>query len=217
LTVALVLGGGFGLFALSYVTFTLWPRWPGPMVAGDVPAIPVTVAGVTFNVPPAAIRVPLQRRPGAQARLDLAFLWPTLTPPHPVKPDLTEDPKAPDQLFVSIADVAGTLSLQERIKTIYPRYVEASAFSGPEGLVGVAFRDGTPYQGEDLFFEADRPENFIVRCTRPASITPGTCLYERRMQTADVVVRFPRDWLGSWASLTQGFDRLLASLRPASG
>src|SRR6516225_9628033 len=52
--------------AFVYIGYVLWPRWPTPRL--DAPALPITVAGVAFNLPPAAIRVPVQRRPGARAR-----------------------------------------------------------------------------------------------------------------------------------------------------
>src|SRR5262249_3859624 len=64
--------------AISFIAYLLWPRWPEAPVALDAPALPITVAGVAFNVPPAAMRVPVQRRPGAHERIDLAFLWPSL-------------------------------------------------------------------------------------------------------------------------------------------
>src|SRR5258707_7660973 len=67
--------------AFVYIGYVLWPRWPTPRL--DAPALPITVAGVAFNLPPAAIRVPVQRRPGTQERVDLAFLWPSLEPPDP--------------------------------------------------------------------------------------------------------------------------------------
>jgi hypothetical protein len=67
--------------AFVYIGYVLWPRWPTPRL--DAPALPITVAGVAFNLPPAAIRVPAQRRPGAQERVDLVFLWPSLEPPDP--------------------------------------------------------------------------------------------------------------------------------------
>src|SRR2546425_9987864 len=69
--------------AAGLVAVMLWPRWPGTAVAPDAPALPITVGGVLFNVPPAAIRVAMQRHSGAQERLDLAFLWPSLRPPDP--------------------------------------------------------------------------------------------------------------------------------------
>jgi len=54
-----------------------------------------------------------------------------------------------------------------------------------------------------------------VRCTRNgAGPTPGSCLYERRIEKADLVVRFPRDWLDNWRPLADGVDRLIARLRP---
>jgi hypothetical protein len=214
LSFAIAAGACCGIAALGYVAFVLWPRWPEAPAAPDAPSLPITVAGVAFNVPPAAIRMPVQRRPGAQPRLDLAFVWPDLTPPNPAaKPALSEDPRLMEQIFVSIAGADGALSFAERIKTIYPRYVEANAFRGPEGLLGVAFRDGTPYQGEDLFFVAERPESFIVRCTREAGTTRGSCLYERRIGAADLTVRFPRDWLKDWQKLAAGMNQLVEMLR----
>src|SRR4051794_1213830 len=65
------------LLAGGVMAHLLWPVWP-EAVAIDAPALPITVSGVTFNVPPAAIRAPVQRRPGAQERIDLVFQWPSL-------------------------------------------------------------------------------------------------------------------------------------------
>ena len=49
---------GLMLAAVAYIVYILWPRWPGIPVALDAPEIPITIAGVTFDVPPTAIRVP---------------------------------------------------------------------------------------------------------------------------------------------------------------
>ena len=95
--VVLILG------AAAFVALVLWPRWPGNTVTPDTPALPITVGGTLFNVPPGAIRVPLQRRPGAQERLDLAFLWPSLEPPDPnARPASSESALPVDRLFVTI-------------------------------------------------------------------------------------------------------------------
>jgi hypothetical protein len=86
--------------------------------------------------------------------------------------------------------------------------------SGLRGLAVLAFRDGTPYQGEDLIYDAEG-SSFLVRCTRDrAGPTPGICLYERRIEAADVVVRFPREWLHDWRMVSGTLDRLIASVRP---
>ena len=203
--------------AAAFVALVLWPRWPAAAVAPDAPALPITVGGVLFNVPSAAIRMSVQRHAGTQARLDLAFLWPSLGPPDArVRPAPSEEPILIDRLFVTVSAQEGTLPPAERLKTIYPRYLADGKVAAPDGLVGVPFRDATPYQGEDLIHDAVSPERFVVRCTRPsAGPTPGTCLYERRIGAADITVRFPRDWLADWTSLAAGIERLIAGLRPA--
>src|SRR5271156_5256045 len=69
--------------AASFVAYVLWPTWPSTPAALDAPALPITVAGVLFQVPPAAIRATVQRHTGPQERIDLAYLWPSLKAPRP--------------------------------------------------------------------------------------------------------------------------------------
>src|SRR5262249_19050083 len=153
----------------------------------------ITVAGVLFNVPPPAIRIAAQRHSGAQERLDLVYLWPSLAPPDPdgPAPNLVQR----DRMFVTIAP-ATAMSPVERLKTIYPRYTATEPTPGPAGLAIFAFRDGSPYQGEDVVFDAAAAERFLARCARTVNpLAPGTCLAERRIGDAELTARFPRQWL----------------------
>jgi hypothetical protein len=214
------------LAAVAYIVYVLWPRWPGTPVALDAPEFPITIAGIVFDVPPGAIRVPVQRRPGAHDRIDLAFLWPSLKPAdaaaRPASPEAAAAQGALpmlDRMFITIASAGDAMAPAERVRTIYPRYASTDPVSGPTGLAVLAFLDRSPYQGEDLIYDATTPENFLVRCTRNgAGATPGTCLYERRIDNAaDMVVRFPRDWLADWQTIAAGIDRLIGDLRPRQG
>ena len=209
----LVIAGGI-LLAFGYVTYILWPRWPAE-IAVDAPSLPITVSGVTFNVPPAAIRAKVQRKPGTQERIDLVFLWPSLAPPDlSQKPAPVISPKAVDRVFMTVAGSDNALPPIERIKTIYPRYLDMSISTGPGALAVRPFRDGTPYQGEELIYNPADPEQFVVRCTRdgPKAMI-GICLYERRIGNADLTLRFPRDWLGDWRDVASNMDKLISSLR----
>lgn len=205
-----------GTFATVWVADVLWPRWPGKTASLDAPSLPIDVGGVVFNVPPAAIRVALQRRPGTQERLDIAVEWPSLGPPDPAHKPHPAEPSNPrfDRLFVTVAAAASTMPPIERIKAIYPRYLAEGRFRGPTGLLVARFNDGTPYQGEDLFYDETDPERFVVRCTRPQGQAPGSCLNERRLGGADVTVRFPRNALPDWQEIQKGIDRLVAAWRP---
>lgn len=212
---AMIAFGAFG-----YVAYVLWPRWPAPRA--DAPPLPITVAGIAFNVPPAAIRRPAQRRSGAHERIDLVFLWPSLAPPDPdAKPGAAPNGAAAEpsptlsRVFMTIAAAGDTLAPTERALTIYPRYTAAQPRLTPSGLAVLAFRDGTPYQGEDLIYDAER-SSFLARCTRDrAGSIPGICLYEQRIDAADIVVRFPREWLSDWRGVAATIDRLIASVRLA--
>src|SRR5689334_2453356 len=102
--------------ALGFVAYALWPRWPDAPAPADAPALPIVVGGVVFNVPPQAVRVAIQRRAGAQERIDLVYLWPSLAPPDPDAPASLGER---DRVFVTIA-AAASLPPVERLKTIYP-------------------------------------------------------------------------------------------------
>ena len=219
LALPVVLFAGVVVLAAGYVAYVLWPRWPGPAAAPQAPSLPITIGGVTFNIPPAAIRVKVQQRPGTQERVDLVYLWPSLAPPDPaaklVPPQSAQEV---DRVFLTIAANDGSLPPAERAKTIYPRYLAETAQPGAEGLAIRGFRDGTPYQGEDLIYDPTASDLFLVRCTRQgANLTPGICLYDRRIGGADVMLRFPREWLGNWRNVSQLIERLIASFKSAGG
>ena len=64
-----VLGMAAVGLAAAPVAYMLWPA--AQSISPDAPSIPVTVGNVAFNVPPAAIRFRVQRKPGAQPRIDV--------------------------------------------------------------------------------------------------------------------------------------------------
>lgn len=204
--------------AVCYIAYVLWPRWPSGPVALDAPSIPVSVSGTTFNIPPAAIRQSVQRKPGMQQRIDLAYLWPSLTPPDPgTRPAPVSSSHMVDRVFMTIVASDGALPPMERVKTIYPRYLDTRLSAVPQGLTSRPFRDGTPYQGEELIYD-EGASGFLVRCTRNgAGATLGMCLYDRRIGAADVSIRFPRDWLTDWQGVAGKLDQLIKSLRVNGG
>jgi hypothetical protein len=224
---ALAIAAATGAAVTVLVSYLLWPTWPKTQVSLDAPAIPVIVAGVLFNVPPGAVRAKVQRQPGAHERMDLIFLWPSLAPPSTdsladIKTPVAEDGEAPpvpstnDRLFVTIAGLGAVLPPLIRLRTIYPRYIEAQATAGPDGLAIVPFRAGTPYEGEDLIYFADVPEQFFALCSRAARSLPGTCIQERSLDAAVMTLRFSRELLEHWRDAAAGFDRLVTQLHAQS-
>jgi hypothetical protein len=203
--------------AIALIAYLLWPTWE-PDVSSDPARLPVSVGATLFNVPTAAIRMKIQRRSGAQERIDLSFAFPSLeTPEAPkhVSADSVEEALQPiDRIFLSISAHHDSLAPDIRVRTIYPRYLEDAVTPGQDGLTMRAFRDGSPYSNEDMFF-ASAPD-INARCTRDAA-TPGMCLSERRIEGADLTFRFPRSWLEKWREVADAMDRLTLQLHGPGG
>jgi hypothetical protein len=210
--VPIVLAGLFTAGAIALVAYLLWPTW-GAEASSNPARLPVSVGGALFNVPTMAVRMKIQRHSGPQERVDLSFAFPSLEAPDApkhVSVDTVEDAVQPiDRIFLSISAHHDTLAPEERLRTIYPRYLERTPAPEQDGLTVRAFRDGTPYSNEDLFL-ANTP-GLDARCTRDAA-TPGMCLSERRVEGADLTFRFPRGWLAQWRDVANAMDRLTVEL-----
>jgi len=209
---------GLGVTAsIVLVVYLLWPTW-GAVGSSEPSRLPISIGGTLFNVPAAAMRMKIQRHSGAQERIDLNFTYPTLDPPDSprhLSEGAVEATLPPiDRLFLSIAAHHDAMAPDIRVRTIYPRYLEQVSTPGADGLTMRAFREQTPYAGEDLFF-ANSPA-LSARCTRDAT-TPGMCLSERRIDGADLTFRFPRSWLAQWRDVADAIDRLTVQLHGSRG
>jgi hypothetical protein len=209
---------GLGVTAsIVLVVYLLWPTW-GAVGSSEPSRLPISIGGTLFNVPAAAMRMKIQRHSGAQERIDLNFTYPTLDPPDSprhLSEEAVEATLPPiDRLFLSIAAHHDAMAPDIRVRTIYPRYLEQVSTPGADGLTMRAFREQTPYAGEDLFF-ANSPA-LSARCTRDAT-TPGMCLSERRIDGADLTFRFPRSWLAQWRDVADVIDRLTVQLHGSRG
>ena len=205
--------GGVCLTAILLVAYLLWPTWDVEKPS-DPSHLPMLIGNVPFNVPTKAIRVTLQKRTGPQERVDLNFIYPSLDVPE-ARPHVTVDaidesrPEI-DRIFLSITAHHEALAPDERVRTIYPRYLDSNPARVTGGLSMRPFRDNTPYTSEDLVYSS-MPQ-IVARCTRDGA-TPGMCLSERRIDGADLTFRFPRSWLTQWRDVTSAMDTLVSRMR----
>jgi hypothetical protein len=221
--IPIVLASAIAAGAIALVAYLLWPTW-SPDGTNAPERLPVSIGGTLFNVPTAAIRMKIQRHSGQQERIDLNFAFPSLAVPEAPKhltADRAEDAIQPiDRIFLSIAAHHDQQAPEIRARTIYPRYLDptpspstsSTSTSGQDGLTVRAFRQGTPYGGEDLISAA--APSLTARCSRDAA-TPGMCLSERRIDGADLTFRFPRSWLARWRDVADAMDRLTLELHGA--
>jgi hypothetical protein len=208
----ILLASAIAAVALGLIGYLLWPTWEIDAASGPA-RLPVSIGSTLFNVPTGSIRMKIQHRSGPQERIDLSFAFPSLKPPEPPKrvsaASADEAMQPIDRIFLSIAAHHDSLAPDMRARTIFPRYLEQTSTLADDGLAMRAFRDNSPYAGED-FFSASAP-NLTARCTREGA-TPGMCLSERRVEGADLTFRFPRTWLAQWREVAGSMDHLTAQL-----
>jgi hypothetical protein len=207
--------GGCAVIAVVYL---LWPTWTARRDGSDPNTLPVTVGNTLFNVPTRSIRMRMQKRTGPQERIDLSFVFPSLEPPAAPKHVTAETAEAElpqiDRIFLTIAVHRDALSPNERLQTIYPRYFDSGKVRVEDGLRWQSFEEGSPYNGEDLV-TASSPD-LVARCSRDGD-TPGMCMSERRIGDADLVFRFPRDWLSRWRDVAGAMETLVTRMRGPGG
>lgn len=211
--VPLLVSAVIAVAAVALVAYLLWPTWQrGP---SSKPAqLPVSIGGTVFNIPAHAFRMKVQKHSGSQERIDLDFAYPSLeapdAPKHVTADTVMTAPLAIDRIFLSIATPQDMLTPDERLRAIYPLYFDPAQAQPPQdGLAMHAFRDGTPYAGEDLF--VGQAPALVARCTRDGA-TPGMCLSERRVGGAALTFRFPRQWLANWRDVADAMARLVQRL-----
>lgn len=215
--IPVLLSVAIGTAAVAIVSYLLWPTWT-PSSEQDPSHLPVLIGKTLFDVPTDSVRMKVQRHSGPQERIDLSFDDPLLEAGSAQK---RADPGAVDRtlqtidvIFLSIAAYRDVLAPDERVRTIYPRYLEAEPSRTFDGLSIRAFGDNTPYANEDLFVSA--APHLVARCTRDGE-TPGMCLSESRLNDADLTFRFPRSWLTNWRDVADAMDRIVAQIyRPPS-
>jgi len=209
----LLASGLIATIAMTLVAWLLWPTW-GSKTFDNNERLPVSIGETLFNIPPHAFRRKVQRHSGPQESVDLNFVYPSLAMPGAPRrvtaETIDETPQPIDRIFLSIAAHHDTLAPDVRLRTIYPRYLDETRTQSQDGLSITAFRDRTPYAGEDLFV-AETPA-LVARCTRDAA-TPGMCLSERRIGGADLTFRFPRQWLTDWHEVAGAMERLAQQLQ----
>ena len=141
------------------------------------------------------------RAPGARA---LRLPWRAFAGDGAAQPD--------EPVFVTVRLADGSLAPAERPSVLYARFVAADARSAAGGLIRRRFRDGTPFEGEDLVVAAPDGRAFWARCPTPGGRGDGAsgCLTEMRFGDIDVQVRFSPALLPRWELLASGLHRRFA-------
>ena len=162
--------------------------------------------------------LPNSRRGGAMDAIELAAFYPDFSPAGNLS-DVTAsadlDERFARTVFVTAKPSDSSLDPAERTTKLYQRFLDENSWSHPGGLVARAFVDGSPFEGDELYYVAPEGREFAARCRRPdpERKTPNTCIYDFRLGDLDVEMRFSAALLAEWAQLKAGATGLIEAAR----
>jgi hypothetical protein len=205
---------GLGLVALAGALDILAPRLlqrsPTRPVAISLGAERLALAGAYLR--------PDSRQGGAMDVLQLAAFFPEFSPAAETgdvdaHTDLGE--RLARTVFLTARPADPSLDPTERPARLYQRFLDENSWSHPGGLVARAFVDGSPFEGDELYYVAPDGREFAARCRRPdpARKTPNTCIADLRLGDLDIEMRFSAALLAQWESLKAGARGLIESAR----
>jgi len=206
---------GLGALALAGVAaMTFAPRFR----AHEPPrSVAVTLGAERLALSSAYLK-PNARQGGAVDALDLAAFFPDFSPAGDIgdvdaHTDLAE--RFARIVFVTAKPSDSSLDPAERPAKLYQRFLDENSWSHPGGLVARAFVEGSPFEGDELYYVAPEGREFAARCRRPdpARKTPNTCIYDFRLGDLDVEMRFSAALLAEWATLKAGVRGLIEAAR----
>ncbi|MDE2363533.1 MAG: hypothetical protein KGM42_12710 [Hyphomicrobiales bacterium] len=185
----------------------------GPAGADYVEA---RVGDLRLAYPAAYARFPPGRNGGRLDSLEIAATFPDLRPAGEATLPLTGvKPGSPALVFLSIGPAERKLDPADLVSMLYSRFLEADVVETDNGLIRRAFQDGSPYDGEDLYFAPPEGRAFAARCAKPTvppDGLPETCIAALREQGADVEMRFTTALLPQWEKLAEGMRALVKSM-----
>ncbi len=158
------------------------------------------------------------RRGGAADAVRLAAFFPDFSPAGDLS-DVTAGADLAERfqriVFVTLKPSDSSLDPAERPVRLYQRFLDENSWSHPGGLIARAFEDGSPFEGDELYYVAPEGREFAARCRRPdpERKTPNTCIYDFRLGDLDVEMRFSAALLAEWASLKAGARGLIEAAR----
>jgi hypothetical protein len=194
------------------------PRFAAPALLVDFPVMLVAGCIVACSAVAVALGAVWITRPIAEPA---ALSW-TGTPDGrvarlPWRAFADDGAAQPDEpVFLTARPADGSLAPAERPSVLYARFVAADARSAPGGLIRRRFREGTPFDGEDLVVAVPDGRAFWARCPTAAARGDAArgCVTEMRFGETDVQVRFSPALLPRWELLASGVQRRFAPPPP---
>lgn len=194
-------------------------------LTGNIPSgtastepIDLVIGGLPMRIPKNYTPFPRDRSGGQLDRISLYAALPKFTPYMEAKDNVFFDNAANNPVVhFELRAAAPPLTEAERKEAIYmPHVDEGGGSEGPAGLTRYAFKDDTPFAGEDLFVGKDAGgEAVVIRCSRRSGMVPSPNCWRDTVLANGLAMsyRFKRPYLQYWSGIDRGLKNLVERFR----
>ena len=162
----------------------------------------------TFRRPRSATRC--SASPARRSASISCSCGPRSTPPDPaVKAGPVTSANTIDRVFVTIADYGNTLPLDRALQNHLSALSRTQHYDRRRRTYGAAVprRHALSGRGHLVRRAPSRALSRPLHARRRRREAIGMCLFERRIERADLTARFPREWLSDWQRSRRGWRR----------
>ena len=178
----------------------------------------VVIANNVLRVQENTVRFPKQRRTGVHERMELYLHWPTMSGySDDLSGAFNNSGTMEELIFLSIEPRSMSFDMSGRLEPIYSLYFSGLAVQDRSGLVRQPLSEAGGFIDEDLYYEADSPYPYAVRCVREVShIGLPMCMRDIHIgKDLMITYRFNKRYLQDWMHIDQAVrtysKRLLSS------
>ena len=172
----------------------------------------IVVGNDVLNIPANVFRFEEQRQATTSKRLDLFYYWPGFQGYSTANHNLFYGPdSSPENLiFSTIENRTMQFDMSARLQPVYSELLEGGKKTSVAGLVYQRLRPEAGYSGEELHFQDESQQPYVVRCQRftDEDIT-ASCMRDIHIgRGITVSYRFSRKLLPHWRAIEATMQKL---------
>lgn len=210
LVVVIVMSVLIFLFALSAKYFGTNAKKAGS--TADLSIKQIIVGNDVLNIPANVFRFKKQRQATTSKRIDLFYYWPGFQGYSKTKHNLFYGPDSSTEnlIFSTIENRTMQFDMSARLQPVYSSLLEGEKKTSVGGLIYQRLRPEAGYSGEELHYQADSPEPYVVRCQRieNGGIT-ASCMRDINIgKGLALSYRFSRKLLPHWRAIETTMQKL---------
>ncbi len=178
----------------------------------DASIMQIIVGNDVLNIPANVFRFEKQRQATTSKRLDLFYYWPGFQGYSKANHNLFYGPDSSTEhlIFSTIQNRTMQFDMSARLQSVYSSLLEGEQEPSVAGLIYQRLRPEAGYSGEELHYQAENQQPYVVRCQRVQNgEIAASCMRDINVgRGITLSYRFSRKLLPHWRAIEATMQKL---------